>query len=412
MIDYFATRHCPVALCSLLLTLRDRKRGPVVTRFMALVGVIVSTTLAVFAASDKDVRLNQVQVIGSHNSYHAGLGPNEMAFLRQKSAKDAGHLDYSHPPLKEQLDHGIRQLEIDVFADSKGGLYADPAWPKMMKQAGLAPDPDFDPKKIMAQPGFKVLHVQDLDYRSRCEPFVECLQEVYDWSTSHPGHLPLFILVETKDGDKHPEWMMTPEPFTKSTFDELDRVVRSVFREDHLIMPDKVRGRFKTLEEAVLGGNWPTLQEAKGKVLFLLDQKKVGPVYREGGHQSLEGRVFFTNSTPGSPDAAFIEFNEPIGNEDTIRDLAKKGYLIRTRTDADTAEARTGDIQRRETAMRSGAQILSTDYAFGEMYPATSYSVSFSNGHIARCNPVTATRACSVQMLEPSPPQGLSASSH
>jgi len=39
----------------------------------------------------------------------------------------------------------------------------------------------------------------------------------------------------------------------------------------------------------------------RGKVLFLLDQRKAGPDYL-AGHPSLKGRVIFTNAEPGSPE--------------------------------------------------------------------------------------------------------------
>ena len=100
-----------------------------------------------------------------------------------------------------------------------------------------------------------------------------------------------------------------PSPLPRAIFDALDAEIRSVFPPDEMITPDDVRGHYDTLNEAVLAGNWPSLASARGKVVFLLDQRPVGPVYLEG-HPSLRGRVLFTNSEPGEPDAAFIERND------------------------------------------------------------------------------------------------------
>src|ERR1700753_977376 len=72
------------------------------------------------------VRMNEIQVIGSHNSYHAGISPNEMAFLRKAKPEAADALDYSHPALTVQLNAGVRQVELDIYGDSKGGLFAQP----------------------------------------------------------------------------------------------------------------------------------------------------------------------------------------------------------------------------------------------------------------------------------------------
>src|SRR5882672_3677462 len=68
------------------------------------------------------LRLNQIQVIGSHNSYHAGLAPSETVWLEKRNAKSAASLDYRHPALDVQLSGGVRQVEIDVYADTHGGL--------------------------------------------------------------------------------------------------------------------------------------------------------------------------------------------------------------------------------------------------------------------------------------------------
>jgi hypothetical protein len=341
-----------------------------------------------------DLRLNQIQVIGSHNSYHAGMGPHEMEFLRARDPKVAATLSYSHPSLDVQLDAGIRQIELDIYADSKGGLYSHPAWPRMMAATGMPTDPDFDPQHLFDKPGFKVMHVQDVDYRSNCQPFIECLQVVRRWSKAHSGHLPIFILIETKE-DRPRTFMIQPETFTRQVFDALDAEIRSVFPEKEMITPDQVRGRHSTLEEGVLQDGWPCLQQARGKVIFLMDQRKVGPAYLEG-HPALRKRIIFTNAQPGEPDAAFVEVNDPQRDRDLIPSLVQKGYLVRTRTDDDLKQARANDTSTRDAALASGAQMLSTDYAFSEKAD-TGYSVAFPNGAIYRCDPVNAPANCQVR---------------
>lgn len=341
------------------------------------------------ALSPAQLKLNEIQVIGSHNSYHAGISPNEMAALRKTNPAAAEALDYKHPSLQTQLDAGVRQLEIDVFGDTKGGLFADPAAPRLLAKAGLPLDPPYEFASLMTKPGFKVLHVQDIDYRSNCQPFTGCLAIIRAWSKAHPGHLPLFILVENKDGNARPDMMVTPESFTPETFDALDAEVRSVFQPADLITPDDVRGKHKTLEEAVLTDGWPALDRARGKIIFLLDQRRVGPLYTKG-HPNLEGRVFFTNAEPGRPDAAFIQMNNPLAPE--IPDLVRKGYLIRTMTDGGSANVKANNGDRRDAGLKSGAHLLSTDYPFNEKAPS-GYNVAFPQG-IARCNPVLQPKNC------------------
>ncbi|RRA47243.1 phosphatidylinositol-specific phospholipase C1-like protein [Acidipila sp. EB88] len=363
----------------------------------ALLG-FATVAVAVAEGGDGAVRINQIQVVGTHNSYHAGLTPGVAKLLQAKSPKTFAALDYTHPSLTAQLDAGVRQLEIDVFADSKGGLYAHPYMEKMVTDAGGTGDPDPDPNGVMDKPGFKVMHVQDIDQRSVCEPFTACLAEVRAWSKAHPQHLPVFLLIETKQGKlKTADFpSVTPENFTPAVFDALDAEIRSVFAAGELITPDMVRGSAATLNAAVLAGNWPTLDAARGKVVFLMDQRPMEPVYTEG-HPSLRGRVIFTNAAPGAPDAAFTEEND--GSVDEINALVRQGYLVRTRTDADTVQARTNDTRRRDAVMASGAQILSTDYPLGAAAPS-GFVVSMPGGTLARCNPVLKTATCDDKQLE------------
>ena len=341
------------------------------------------------AEPDSDVRINQIQVIGTHNSYHAGLTPGVGRLLQRVNPKAFEELDYSHGDLTAQFDHGIRQVELDVFGDAKGGRFAHP-YGATLNAGGAAA---FDPQGVMSKPGFKVMHVQDIDYVSNCQPFVACLREIRAWSRSHPRHAPIFILVETKTDPPIPgvPGMASPEPFTAEALDALDAEIRSVFPATEMVTPDQVRGRYATLPEAVAKGGWPTLKAARGKFVFLLDQTNVTAAYVEG-HPALAGRVLFTNAEPGHPDAAFVEQND--GAPETITALVKRGYLVRTRSDSDTREGRSGSAVQRDAALRSGAQIVSTDYPWYEPARWTGYSVSLPGHAPVRCNPVSAPKGC------------------
>jgi hypothetical protein len=360
---------------------------------MPLSGAIAITAFCgcALAQGNGDVRINQIQVIGTHNSYHSGFAPSAAKLWQQKNPKTFAGLDYRHPSLTSQLDAGVRQIEIDIFADTKGGLYAHPYGETLIAQAGLPADPPFDPQNLMEKPGFKVMHMQDIDYRSVCEPFTACLAEVRAWSKAHPNHLPVFILVETKQGALHVQFpTVTPESFTPAIFDALDHEIASVFGAGEMITPDDVRGSYATLNQAVRADRWPTLQQARGKVVFLMDQKKMGPLYLQG-HPSLKGRILFTNADAGTADAAFIEQND--APAEAIEALVRQGYLIRTRADSDTKEARTNDTARRDAVLASGAQIISTDYPASEQ-AASGYKVELPGNAVARCNPVLRPKRC------------------
>jgi hypothetical protein len=251
-----------------------------------------------------------------------------------------------------------------------------------------------------------VLHVQEIDFLTRCLTFVRCLRQVRRWSDAHPTHLPLAILVELKDSpipDPVGAGFVTPHPIGPAELDALDDEIRSVFPPSRVITPDVVRGSYSTLEDAVLAHNWPRLGDARGKVMFLMDNAGHHRADYLAGHPNLEGRMLFTNANPGDADAAFVKRNDPLGaNAAAIRELVRLGYVVRTRADADTVQARTGDTTMRDAALASGAQWISTDYPVpGLSAPfGTDYVAQIPGGSPARCNPVTTGPHCRNAALE------------
>lgn len=361
-----------------------------------------TSTTAAPLVPDDSLKLNEIQVLGSHNSFHVAGDPAELALLAEMDQAAADERGYTHEPLGVQLGRQqIRQMELDVFVDKEGGTYATPA---LRTEAGL--DPYVDEVPEMAEPGSKVLHEQDVDYHSVCPTVVTCLTEVQEWSDANPGHVPVAIQIQFKDGPLifPVADQVKPERWTGPNMDLLDAEILSVFDRDQVITPDDVRGSKTTLEGAVLDGGWPTLGESRGKVMFVIGN---GEPYRSlylDRYENLVGRVMFTNAEPGQSDASFMNVDNPIGNEDRIRELVEAGYIVRTRADSPNEEGRTGDTARREAALASGAQWVGTDYpapdSAEEQY-GTDYMVALPSGFPARCNPVTAPPTCVDETVEP-----------
>lgn len=326
-------------------------------------------------------KLNETQVIGSHNSYKSAMPSPILDYLKKINPAAAQSLEYVHLPLSEQLDLGLRNLELDVFHDPMGGKYANPKSLTMLPE-----ETEFDSKKELQEPGMKLFHLQDLDVQSHHLLFKNALLELKSWSDQHPNHHPIFVLINAKDGQV--PMTVSPLPFTATALDSIDLEVRTHLGMDKLITPDLVRGDFESLEKAVLAGNWPDLSTARGKFLFVLDEseEKIKRYLTE--KPELKNAVLFVNLKEGNPEAGFRIINNPISNESYIQDLVRKGYIIRTRADSDTKEARTQDYTKFEKAKASGAQVISTDYYLPSTLFPSDYSVSFDGKTFERPNPI------------------------
>ncbi|MEX2326178.1 MAG: phosphatidylinositol-specific phospholipase C1-like protein [Pseudomonadales bacterium] len=335
------------------------------------------------------LKLNEIQIIGSHNSYKKPMDPALMAQLAADNPQTAASLEYSHRPLAEQLDLGLRKLELDIFYDPQGGRYASPLGTRAIASAR-----PFDPDGVMERPGFKVLHVQDIDFRSHCLTFRDCLGQIVTWSDANPEHLPIFITINAKDDVIDRPGFVKPLEFTGLAWDALDAEIRSVVGEK-LLVPDQVRGQHESLRAAVLDG-WPTLVEVRGRILFVLDDSTAKKQAYVKDHPSLAGRVLFVDAPEDSPEASIRIVNDPLQQENYIQELVRQGFIVRTRSDANTSEARTGDKSRFDAALRSGAQIISTDYYSRDEKFGKDFLIALPGKVVARCNPVLVATPCSL----------------
>lgn len=344
--------------------------------------VTASLTPRMYAIADGP-RLNQIQVIGTHNSYHIAPSESVMELLATKRPELAKSLDYSRKSLTVQLERfGMRQLELDVYADPQGGLFAKPMVTTMVTDSG----PPHDPLGILRRPGLKVLHIPDIDYRTTVLTFVDALLHVKEWSQTNPSHCPILVLIEAKRDSVGKEFTQ-PRPFDSEALDSIDREILTVFARDGILMPDDVRGEFDTLRDAVLERGWPYLDDVRGRVMFALDNEGEERDIYLRGHPTLRKRVLFVSVPEDHAAAAFMKINDSVNDFRRIQRMVKKGFLVRTRADSNTVEARINDNKTRDMAFASGAHFISTDYPEPDRR-WSSYYVRLPQEVVARSNPV------------------------
>ena len=307
---------------------------------------LILIAIPLLCASNERLRMNEIQFIGSHNSYKQQMPSLYFWLLRLIDGEGAKALEYWHPPIADQLELGLRKLELDFFYDAVSGE-------------------------------FPVGHIQVIDMGTSCTSLRACLQEIRQWSDRNPHHVPIWISFNLKD--QAIPLLPDPQLFTPEVLTDIDLAVEEIIG-DRLIYPRDVVDR-----------EWPLLAESRGKILLVLDE---GGEKRDWYLKDWQDRPMFVSVDESHEAAAIMIINDPVRDFDRIRSLVKQGYLVRTRADSGTQEARNNDTVRRNKAFQSGAQAISTDYYLLTNPFDSEYRVSIEGG--IRCNPVLISENCSV----------------
>lgn len=202
---------------------------------------------------DDSLRLNQIQMEGTHNSYHR---------VPDSPIPD---WDYDNAPLDEQLEsQGVRAFELDI---------------------------NWDAERLRWQ----VLHIPVVDEETTCDLLLDCLATIRAWSDAHPGHHPIFVQIEPKGG------AFPDGAEGDSRMDQLDAEIRLIFGDELLVLPDAVQAGAATLREQVTTDGWPTLGEVRGKTLFFLNCGRADCVRYANEGDGLAGRVIFADARADDP---------------------------------------------------------------------------------------------------------------
>lgn len=297
---------------------------------------------------DNELRMNQLQLKGTHNSYHIPQDPPPVP-----------ELAYGFDPLDVQLEsQGVRKFELDTNYDEQTGL-------------------------------IEVFHILIVDEGTQCRLFADCLRTIEAWSSAHPGHHPIFIQIEPKG--RFPSWL------GEAFFEDFEDQIYSAFTRARIVTPDDVQGDAATLREAVTTRGWPTLAQARGKVLFFINDSGDFREAYTRGQTSLSGRLMFAEADADDPYAAVRILNDAVRDRQEIEDSVRAGFIVRTRDGGlDAAEA--NDHTALNAALAGGAQIISTDYPIPSA--GTDYFVEIPAGTPSRCNPLIAPENCTSEDIE------------
>lgn len=282
-------------------------------------------------AYEDGVKLNELAVIGTHNSYQ--LLTNTPKRLLKKIIKvvsfglDTDKTEFEMDTITVQLEHGVRKFELDLQTVDKDGDVS-----------------------------FIVTHDPITDNVTSCYNLEKTLEEVSLWSDNNPGHLPVYLLIEPK---ANLTTIKNMKNFNLTYALELDKLVKEALG-DRLLTPAEAMGDFASFIDMRTADSWPTLKECAGKIIVLLHPNAISQEYINTD-PSIKTQSMFPVLGMERADESYASFilNNDAGSaayhSSTVNE---KNLIVRTRAD----EYPHFSDERYAQANASGAQIVTTDY--------------------------------------------------
>ncbi len=301
-------------------------------------------------ALDNGVKYNEMRFIATHNSYQKqsvdSVKQCYNAVSQFTSSVIYGKGDFESKTLTDQLNLGIRGLELDV-----------------------------EPKRNLNGVSFVCSHAPFIDMTTTCYDLSLALKEIKMWSDYNPGHLPVTIIIE-------PKQFYLPlngiRFFNLNYANCLDKVLRDSLGDTLLEPSDMLRG-YKSFKEMRNANDWMKLSDMLGKVVVLLhpgdvcdeylNQDKtvrsqaMFPALRYEDRNESYASIIFNNNT----DSALLNSREYSENLKVV---------VRTYVDSFADYS----YKSRENALKSTANMLSTDYPV--TYPTDGYVCGFGENFV------------------------------
>ena len=279
-----------------------------------------------FDRFDETIKLNEIQILASHNSYKKeGSGLGKLFVGLGDSFAEAKALRYGYKNITDQLELGIRSMEFDL---------------RKRKDS------------------FVLTHVPLVDNSSVAPNFSMALDEIKLYSSHNETHIPIIILLEIKD-----DWMILDHALQKIESDELIMLNQLLEEKlgDTLYRPSDLMQEGLSIRETIETYGWPSVSSLLGKVLFVIHPDNFNESYLSLD-PTLEDLPMFIGSYEDDLEydyASFVVHNDV--DVDRITELVDQGYIVRTRID----EQLIFDQKRYHDAILSGAQLLTSDFTKG-----------------------------------------------
>lgn len=275
-------------------------------------------------------KLNELAVIGTHNSYQTlTYFPKRALDVILDYTTSSNRYDKSNfemDTLTQQLEYGVRKLELDIETVDDGEI------------------------------SFIVTHDPLTDNVTSCYDFGKALEEIAMWSDNNPNHLPVYLLIEPKSGVPNIKKMKN---FSLQYALEFDNILRDVLG-DRLLTPAMAMGEYESLAEMRSADSWPTLKDCADKIIVLLHPCNVTDDYIEAD-SSIKTQAMFPVldlEEADKPYCSYILVNDPFEAAEYRETASEKNLIVRTRADAYPSFS----DERYAATDSCGAQIVTTDY--------------------------------------------------
>ena len=284
-------------------------------------------------AIEDGVKLNEIAILGTHNSYQR-LATKETRFamnlLDALTFRKLGlnTFDFQMDTLTDQLETGIRNVEIDIETLDKDD-------------------------KIE----FKVTHNSLIDNASSAYDFAKALQEIKMWSDNNPDHIPVIIIVEPKSFVIEINGM---KKFSLEYAKELDKIVADTLG-DSLLTPEDMLRDYASFKEMRENDDWISLKEARGKILVLLHDCDVTESYIALDETIKTQKMFpmLRYDDRNESYTSFILENDAFrADERKAENIDESNLIVRTRADVYPEYS----DERYEVIEACGSQIITTDF--------------------------------------------------